>query len=151
MPAQQYPEPTVGALILNPAGELFLMRSHKWRDRYTVPGGHIELGESMVQALRREVREETGLAIRDIELLCVQEFIYDEIFWQPSHFIFFDFLCRTDATEVTLNEEGESYIWAPLDEMPERLVDAYTARAIQACRRRLAGQKHVEAHFSERR
>ena len=61
---QQYPEPTVGALIFNRASKLFLMKSHKWHDQYVVPGGHIELGETMEDALRREIMEETGLSIR---------------------------------------------------------------------------------------
>jgi nucleoside triphosphatase len=48
MPAtQHYPEPTVGALIFDPAGRLFLMRSHKWAGKYVVPGGHVELGETL--------------------------------------------------------------------------------------------------------
>ena len=60
-PTQHYPEPTVGALIFDPEGHLFLMRSHKWAGRYVVPGGHVELGETLGAALRREVAEETGL------------------------------------------------------------------------------------------
>ena len=51
MPEQQYPEPTVGALIFNPEGKVFLMRSHKWRGKWVLPGGHIELGERMEDAL----------------------------------------------------------------------------------------------------
>jgi nucleoside triphosphatase len=39
MAQQQFPEPTVGGLIFGPDGRLFLMRSHKWRDKYVVPGG----------------------------------------------------------------------------------------------------------------
>ena len=53
MAEQQYPEPTVGALVFNAQGQLFLMRSHKWKGKYVIPGGHIELGETMVDALRR--------------------------------------------------------------------------------------------------
>jgi len=41
MVKQIYPEPTVGGLIFNPAGELFLMQSHKWWGKWVVPGGHI--------------------------------------------------------------------------------------------------------------
>ena len=108
MAEQQYPEPTVGALIFDPQGRLFLMSSHKWKGKYVIPGGHIELGETMVEALRREVKEETNLDIRDIEFVCFQECIHDDRFWQHRHYIFFDFAARTDSTNVILNDEASS-------------------------------------------
>jgi nucleoside triphosphatase len=129
---QRYPEPTVGALIFNPEGKLFLMKSHKWRGRWVVPGGHIELGERMEDALRREVKEETNLDIHDLDFLCFQEFIYDERFWTRSHFIFFDYACRTDATDVKLNDEAEEYVWVTLDEALAMPVEHYTVVAIRA-------------------
>jgi nucleoside triphosphatase len=131
MTKQQFPEPTVGALIFGPDGKLFLMKSHKWMGKYVVPGGHIELGERIEDALVREVKEETGLDIFDIEFLCFQEFIYDDAFWTKSHFIFFDYVCKTDSTEVTLNSEAEEYIWASLDEVPDLIADSYTQAAIK--------------------
>lgn len=131
MAAQQYPEPTVGALIFDPAGRLFLMRSHKWRDRYVVPGGHIELGERMEDALRREIKEETGLDVYDIEFLAFQEFIHDDDFWKRRHFIFFDFCCRTDSVDVLLNEEAQSYVWATLKEAQNLPIEPYTRRVIE--------------------
>jgi len=136
MAEQQYPEPTVGALIFNAEGKLFLMRSHKWKGKWVVPGGHIELGERMEDALRREVKEETNLDIRDIEFICFQEFIYDGRFWKPSHFIFFDYACRTDSTQVQLNEEAEEYIWVTLDEAFTRPVEHYTAVAVRTYRKK---------------
>jgi len=132
LPAQHYPEPTVGALIFDPKGRLFLMQSHKWGDQYVVPGGHVELGETLEAALRREVAEETGLTIHDIRFVCTQEFIYDPAFWQPRHFIFFDFACRTETTDVRLNDEAEAYAWFTVDEALRLPMDAYTARAIRA-------------------
>lgn len=131
MAAQHYPEPTVGALILNPEGQVLLMRSHKWNDMYVIPGGHIELGESMEDALRREIREETGLAIHDIEFLAFQEFIYDEAFWKRRHFIFFDYVCRTRTSQVTLNEEAQEYAWVPLQEALAYPVEPYTRHIIE--------------------
>jgi nucleoside triphosphatase len=131
MPGQQFPEPTVGALIFDPQDRLFLMRSHKWRDKYVVPGGHIELGESMEDALRREVKEETGLEIHDIEFLCFQEFVFDDAFWKKRHFIFFDFSCRTDCTDATLDSEGEEYVWVSLQEALTLPIEPYTEVAIQ--------------------
>jgi len=131
MPKQQYPEPTVGALIFDSKGKLFLMRSHKWHDNYVVPGGHIELGERMEDALIREVKEETGLDVYDLELLCIQEFIFDEAFWRRKHFIFFDYVCKTDSKNVILNSEAYDYTWVSLDDSFNLPIDPYTEIAIE--------------------
>lgn len=132
MTGQQYPEPTVGALILNSAGKLFLMRSHKWRDMYVIPGGHIELGERMEEALHREILEETGLEIYDLQFLSFQEFVYDEAFWQRRHFIFFDYVCKTDSSQVTLNDEAQEYVWVTVEEALRFPIEPYTRVAIEA-------------------
>ncbi len=131
MTAQQYPEPTVGGLIFNQSGELFLMRSHKWRDIYTVPGGHIELGETMEYALMREVKEETNMDIYEIEFVDYQEFIFDDEFWKKRHFIFFDFSAKTDSKDVILNHEAQDYTWVALDKVFDLPMDKYTKRAIE--------------------
>jgi nucleoside triphosphatase len=112
MGKQQYPEPTVGALIFNREGKALLVKSDKWRDKYCIPGGHIELGETMEDALRREIKEETGLDIYDVEFAMMQEFIFDEAFHEPKHFIFLHFVCKTDAREeqVVLNFESQEFI-----------------------------------------
>lgn len=128
---QKYPEPTCGALIFNSKGQLFLMKSHKWKDKYTIPGGHIEVGEKMSDALKREVKEETGMDIRDIEFICFQEFILDEEFWKKRHFIFFDFACKTDSTDVKLNSEGQEFIWTDAHDSMKLSMDPYTKKAIE--------------------
>jgi len=131
MPDQQYPEPTVGALIFDPEGKLFLMRSHKWRGLYVIPGGHIELGERIEDALRREIMEETGLEIHDVEYIGYQEFIYDDAFWKPRHFIFFDFACWTDGNEVRLNDEAQEHVWVTLEEALTLPLEPYTVATIR--------------------
>jgi nucleoside triphosphatase len=55
-----FPEPTVGALIVNNQGRILLAKSHKWFDRYTLPGGHIEVGETMVDAVKERLRRKLG-------------------------------------------------------------------------------------------
>ena len=131
MRKQQYPEPTVGALIFNQESKILLLRSDKWRDKYVIPGGHIELGEAMVDALKREVKEETGLDIYDIEFASLQEFIYDESFHEKRHFIFIDFVCRTDSDEVVLNFESQEHVWVSLEEALRLSLDPYTRRLIE--------------------
>ena len=133
MSEQRYPEPTVGALIFNPEGELLVVRSHKWEDTYTLPGGHVELGETLVEAVIREAKEETGLDVYDPEFLCYQEYIFGESFWEDRHFIFFDFVCRTKGGDVVLNHEAEDYAWlspeaalnAPIAPFLEKALRAY--------------------------
>jgi ADP-ribose pyrophosphatase YjhB (NUDIX family)/2-polyprenyl-3-methyl-5-hydroxy-6-metoxy-1,4-benzoquinol methylase len=135
---QRYPEPTVGALIVDTRGRLLLLKSHKWRGKYVVPGGHIELGERLEDALRREVKEETGLDIDCIEFLCFQEFVYDDAFWQPRHFIFFDFVCHTASTLAVLNDEAEDYVWVSPEEALVLPIEPYTEVTIREYLRRQA-------------
>lgn len=131
MTKQDYPHPTVGALIFNPEGKMLLVRTHKFHDKYVVPGGHIEVGEKMTDALIRETKEETGLDVYDLEFIFFQEFIQDESFWKKMHFIFFDFACKTDSNEVRLNEEAQSYVWVTMKEALALPIDAYTGNAIR--------------------
>ena len=131
MPDQIFPEPTVGIFIFNPAGELLLLKSHKWFDKYVVPGGHVELGERIEDTAIREAKEETGLDIHDLEFICFQEFIYDPSFWKQRHFIFFDYSAQTDSLEVALNDEAEEHVWVRPEAALNLTLDAYTRRTVE--------------------
>jgi len=131
MPDQIFPEPTVGIFIFNPAGELLLLRSHKWFNKYVVPGGHVELGESLEEAAIREAREETGLDVHHLEFICHQEFIHDPAFWKRRHFIFFDFAAQVDSLEVALNDEAEEYVWVRPEAALELALDSYTRLTVE--------------------
>jgi len=131
MSDQIFPEPTIGAFIFNAKGELLLLQSHKWPGRYVVPGGHVELGERLEEAVVRESKEETGLDIFDIEFINFQQFIYDPAFWKKRHFIFFDYACQTDGTNVQLNDEAEGFVWAEPHEALTMELDTYTRRSVE--------------------
>ena len=133
MTDQQYPHPTVGAMIFNQGGKFLLVRSHKWRDKYVIPGGHIELGERIEEALRREIKEETNLEIYDIEFLKMQEFIFDASFYKKGHFIFLDHVCKTDSERVILNDEAESFVWVTVEKALELPIEPYTRILLEAC------------------
>lgn len=130
MSEQSFPEPTVGALVFNPKGEVFLMKSHKWKDRYVIPGGHIELGETAKEALIREIREETGLKIYDIKYLFMLEFIFDKAFWKKRHFIFLNYTAKTKMSKIKLNSEGQEYIWVLPKKALKLPVEPYTRKAL---------------------
>ncbi len=128
---QIFPEPTVGVFIFNKADEILLLVSHKFPGKYVVPGGHVELGEKLEETAIREAKEETGLDIYGLKFINFQEFIYDPSFWKRRHFIFFDYLCRTDSLEVQLNDEAEEYIWVKLESALNLALDEYTRVSVQ--------------------
>lgn len=138
MPESLYPEVTVGAVLLNPEGQIFLFRSHKWRNRYAIPGGHIELGESAVAAVIRETLEETGLTVTEAHFLCYQEAIFDPAFWERRHFVFLDFVCYTPGGPVRLNEEAESWTWVATDDILNWPLEPFSQRTLQVFLQRQA-------------
>jgi len=121
-----YPELTVGAVIFNKENKLLLCKSHKWNDQYVIPGGHVEIGEQLEDALRREIHEETGLEIYDLHLIGIKESIYSKTFHKKRHFIFIDYICRTEVDRVTLNDEAEEYIWTDIHEIDNYDLGGFT-------------------------
>ena len=131
----KYPEATVGAVILNSEGKVLICKSNKWNQKYVIPGGHIEAGEKMEAALVREVKEETGLKIYDIQLLGITESVYSKSFQEQKHFIFVDFICRSNSDQVTLNEEAQSYQWIKLSEIESYELEEFTANLLKELRK----------------
>ncbi|NLW08494.1 MAG: NUDIX domain-containing protein [Firmicutes bacterium] len=143
----KYPAPTVGAVIFNPEKKILLCKSCKWHGEYMIPGGHIELGEKMEEALKREILEETGLKIYDIRLLALKEFISSDTSQEKKHFIFIDYVCKTDSSNVVLNEEAEDYIWIGLDEIEKYNINSFTKALLAELRDKEKSVKKVEIFY----
>jgi len=101
------------AIIENGKGEILLVRSPKWSNKWTMPGGHIEPGEKISEGLEREAEEETSLKLKAIKIIAFGELIGSKDFHRPAHFIYFDLLCRVEGGEIKLdNHELKEYRWA---------------------------------------
>lgn len=132
MAAQKFPEPTVGLFIFNPRGEILLIKTHKWRNKLAVPGGHIELGETLEGTAKREAKEETGLTIYGLSFIHHDQMVYDKIFFKKKHYIFLDFSAKTKSTRVKLNDEAEDYLWLdPKKTVKLKNLEPYARRTIK--------------------
>ncbi|HEY1490170.1 MAG TPA: NUDIX domain-containing protein [Verrucomicrobiae bacterium] len=106
------PLATVGGLIFNSKGEVLMIRTHKWSNKWGIPGGKIEWGETSEAALRREILEETGLKISGIKFVLVQDCIHSKEFYRDAHFVLLNYTCRcVGKSRVKLNAEGQELRW----------------------------------------
>lgn len=138
MAKRESPDVIVGALVFNPAGKILLHRSIRWRERYVVPGGKVEYGESLEEALKRELWEDTGLAIAHIESLGFQESIDSEEYQKARHMLLMDFLCRTTSKDVPAPKAGKEFQWVAVEEALELPLNTFTRKMIDRYRQRQA-------------
>jgi phosphoglycolate phosphatase-like HAD superfamily hydrolase/ADP-ribose pyrophosphatase YjhB (NUDIX family) len=132
-PGRLMPVPTVGALIFNDAGEVLMVRTHKWSDLWGIPGGKIKWGEPSIDALRREIKEETNLETVDIHFVLVQDCIHPAEFYRDAHFILLNYTCRVRGEpRVRLNEEARDFRWVKPSDALQMPVNGPTRRLLEA-------------------
>jgi phosphoglycolate phosphatase len=134
----QFPLATVGALVFNARNEALMIRTHKWSDKWGIPGGKIKWGETSGAALRREILEETGLKITAIEFALVQDCIHSKEFYKDAHFVLLNYTCRCAgrSPKVVLNEEGREYRWLKLADAMKLKLNRPTKILIEALMRK---------------
>jgi len=82
---------------------------------YSLPGGRVEFGESLHDALRREVDEETGLRIEIVGLAGWREVLPGAT--GGGHYLIMSFAARWMANEPVLNEELDDFKWLAPDDV----------------------------------
>jgi len=127
---KKIPRVTVGALVFNKHNKILLLKSPKWKGKYIAPSGHVEYGETLVNAVKREVFEETGLKVNDVVLLNIQELIQSTEYYKNIHVVSINFTCKSINENVKLNNEAVDYIWLdPKDALQEN-IDSLTRKSI---------------------
>jgi phosphoglycolate phosphatase-like HAD superfamily hydrolase/ADP-ribose pyrophosphatase YjhB (NUDIX family) len=134
---EKIPLATVGALIFNSKNEVLMIRTHKWSDKWGIPGGKIKWGETSEAALRREILEETGLKISGIKFVLVQDCIHSKEFYHDAHFVLLNYTCRCAGKNprVKLNDEGQEFRWLKLTEAKKLKLNKPTKILIEAAKK----------------
>ena len=131
--ARGRPVVTVGALIFNGAGQVLMIQTQKWSNLWGIPGGKIEWGEPALDALRREVKEETGLEIDAIRFILVQDCIQSREYYREAHFVLLNYTCQArDGLPVVLNEEAQAFRWVAIAEAARLPLNRPTQILLQA-------------------
>lgn len=111
------PELAVSAAIFRDNRVLLVRRARApAKALWTLPGGRVEIGETLVQAVTREVMEETGLTIRVAELAGYRESILDQdVPGRGRHFVILPFAAEWLAGDVKLNDELGDHRWCEVE------------------------------------
>lgn len=138
---REYPEApivSVGAIILEGDRIVLVRRSKEpWRGRWTFPGGAVELGEPIHEAVRREALEETGLLVEVGGVYTVVDnLVLDEQGRLRYHYVIVDFLARPVGGTLQAGSDVDGACWAGLADL-DRL--EMTKKAEEIAHRLLEG------------
>ncbi|MDD5032857.1 MAG: NUDIX domain-containing protein [Candidatus Pacebacteria bacterium] len=115
-------------IIVNRRGEILLIKSYKWGDKYLIPGGHAEVGEMIFETAKREGEEETGLKLEPQFCVNIGELIYDPDFYRKAHLVYFHIVCNALTDDIRLDEkELKEFIWIE----PKKALDLALTKGVK--------------------
>ena len=133
--AREYPDRPVvgvGAVVVRDGKALIVKRAHEPRKgEWSLPGGLLELGESLQDAVRREIKEETNL---DVNVGSVIE-TFDRVHRDDDgriryHFVIVDFVCWPVGGEAVPGSDADGVAWVAAGEIDDYRVNQHAKQVI---------------------
>jgi|SRR5579863_9993506 len=125
----------VGAVVVDEGRVLLVRRgAEPLKGQWSLPGGLVELGESLSEAIIREVREETGLTVEPIELVELLDRIHRYEERVRYHYVIADYLCRVVGGELLAASDADAVRWVERAEWNSHSalrLDPVTVRVIE--------------------
>lgn len=143
--SRRYPErPMVGvsAVVFREDRVLLVQRGRSPAiGQWSIPGGLVKVGESLDEAIRREVREEVGLHVAVLDMVAVLDRILcDDNNDIEYHYILIDFLCSASDEEPNPGDDVVACKFLPLDELSSYQLTRGTQQVILNAHQRSLGQ-----------
>ncbi len=141
---REYPErPIVGvAAVVIENGQVVLVRRGRppAYGEWSLPGGAVELGETLQEAIVREVQEEIGLTVEVVELVAVLDRIFvDEEGQIQFHYVLMDFLCRRRGGRLQASSDAISCAYVPFAALDRYRLSQETKEVVNRAYQRLNG------------
>ncbi len=132
----------VGAVILHNGRVLIVQRAGEPRKgEWTVPGGVLEIGETLRSGTEREALEETGLLVKAGDVIDVYENIWPDASGKTQfHYVLVDFLCEFVSGELKAETDASDARWITLEELDSWELIGKTSDAIRKAFRMKSAQ-----------
>ena len=123
----------MGALIFRRNRVLLVERGKEpLKGYWSLPGGLVETGERLQEAIKREVREETGLQVRPVFLAeMFERIMHDGEGRVEYHYVLADYVCKFLSGELKASDDANRVDWFRVDRLDELLLTAGTGEVIQ--------------------
>jgi 8-oxo-dGTP diphosphatase len=106
--------------------------SEPMKGEWSLPGGKLELGETLRDGVVREVREETGLTVAPgLIVEVVDRIVRDDEDRVRYHYVLIDFLCSPVDGELRAGSDAESAAWVPRSQLAIRNIAQFTLAVIE--------------------
>jgi len=135
---REYPDAPlvgVGAVIVDGGSVLLVQRGREpLKGRWTLPGGVLELGESLTEGVIREIKEETGLLVDPVQLIELLDRIHRDGDRVRFHYVIADYLCRVAGGELGAASDADAVRWVERAEWTSHsglLLDPITVRVLE--------------------
>jgi 8-oxo-dGTP diphosphatase len=126
----------VGAVIVEQGRVLLVQRgTEPAKGKWSIPGGLIDVGESLREGVAREVREETGLLVEPLELIELLDRIHRDGDRVRYHYVIADYLCRVVGGTLLAASDADAVRWVERAEWNSHSalgIEPITARVIEA-------------------
>ena len=123
----------VGGVVVRAGRALIIRRGHEPRKgEWSIPGGVVEIGESLHEAVRRELPEETGLRVEVGVLVEAFDRIHRDVAARVRyHFVILDFLCAAPDGLAVPGSDAEAVAWVTADELAAYGVNPHAAAVVR--------------------
>ena len=141
--AREYPDRPVvgiGGVVIEEGRALLIRRNNEpLRGQWSIPGGYLELGESLKDGVARELLEETGLRVRVLDLIEV----FDRVYRDPDnsnprnlqgpkyHFVIVDYLCERISGEARAGSDVSDVVYSSEDELDHYQLTPTASRVLR--------------------